>query len=170
MSPRYVTQLKARPPTFVVWCNKGPEALRGDYLSFLHKKLRAEFNLDGVPLRLLIRSTSRKLKDRLRGIADRQVADRTVAARKGPGGTRGEGAGRKGAAPSSGAAPKPVVVRITPAATPPRGLLGHAPGEQPDDGGGGENPVPEIAAQLLAKRRAKKNKALTGGRRYRTRT
>ena len=51
---RYATQVKARPPSFVLFMNK-PELLPETYLRYLANGLREEFGLDGVPLRLLPR-------------------------------------------------------------------------------------------------------------------
>jgi GTP-binding protein len=51
---RYLTQLKARPPTFVAFCSR-PEKLPDAYRRYLINGLRADFALPGVPLRLLLR-------------------------------------------------------------------------------------------------------------------
>jgi len=51
---RYMTQAKTRPPTFVVFASR-PEELPEAYVRYLVNGLRAEFNLDGVPLRLFTR-------------------------------------------------------------------------------------------------------------------
>jgi GTP-binding protein len=51
---RYLTQLKARPPTFVAFCSR-PEKLPDAYRRYLVNGLRADFALPGVPLRLLLR-------------------------------------------------------------------------------------------------------------------
>jgi GTP-binding protein len=48
---RYMTQVKARPPSFVAFCNK-PEDLPDSYTRFLVNGLRRDFGLDGVPIRL----------------------------------------------------------------------------------------------------------------------
>ena len=53
---RYVTQTKARPPTFVIFANR-PDALPESYVRYLANGLRADFGLDGIPLRLTIRRT-----------------------------------------------------------------------------------------------------------------
>ena len=65
MKLKYMTQLKGRPPTFAVWANRA-EAMRGDHISFLKNRLRDEFGFEGIPMRLLLRSTSTPLKDRLK--------------------------------------------------------------------------------------------------------
>lgn len=51
---RYMTQAKTRPPTFVVFASR-PEELPEAYVRYLVNGLRAEFNLEGVPLRLFTR-------------------------------------------------------------------------------------------------------------------
>jgi len=51
---RYVTQVKARPPTFVAFVNH-PDALPGNYRRYLVNGLREAFGLEGVPIRLHLR-------------------------------------------------------------------------------------------------------------------
>ncbi|MHA1559876.1 MAG: ribosome biogenesis GTPase Der [Alphaproteobacteria bacterium] len=51
---RYMTQPKARPPTFVIFCSR-PEALPDSYKRFLVNGLREAFALDGVPIRVALR-------------------------------------------------------------------------------------------------------------------
>jgi GTP-binding protein len=51
---RYMTQAKARPPTFVIFINQ-PEELAVSYLRYLTNGLRDDFGLDGVPIRILTR-------------------------------------------------------------------------------------------------------------------
>ena len=51
---RYMTQPKARPPTFAIFANR-PAELPESYLRFLANGLRDAFDLDGVPLRLNLR-------------------------------------------------------------------------------------------------------------------
>jgi GTP-binding protein len=48
---RYITQVKARPPSFVVFASR-PDALPDSYIRYLVNGLRAAFGLDGVPIRL----------------------------------------------------------------------------------------------------------------------
>lgn len=54
---RYVTQVKARPPSFVAMCSR-PEALDEGYKRYLVNGLRRDFDLPGVPLRLTLRKTA----------------------------------------------------------------------------------------------------------------
>ncbi len=51
---RYMTQAKARPPTFVAFAST-PTALPESYLRYLQHGLREAFDLAGVPVRILLR-------------------------------------------------------------------------------------------------------------------
>jgi GTP-binding protein len=51
---RYITQVKARPPTFALFTNK-PEALPESYVRYLTNALREDIRLPGVPLRVMLR-------------------------------------------------------------------------------------------------------------------
>ncbi len=51
---RYMTQTKARPPSFVIFCSR-PEAIPESYLRYLANGLRDGFGLIGVPLRFTLR-------------------------------------------------------------------------------------------------------------------
>jgi GTP-binding protein len=51
---RYVTQAKARPPTFAAFASR-PEALPDSYRRYLVNSLRETFGLDGVPIRFHLR-------------------------------------------------------------------------------------------------------------------
>jgi GTP-binding protein len=53
---RYGTQVSAGPPTFVLFGASSPDA---GYRRFLENRLRREFALDGVPLRLRFRAKRR---------------------------------------------------------------------------------------------------------------
>ncbi len=64
---RYLTQAKARPPTFVAFCSR-PEALPDAWRRYLVNALREDFDLPGVPIRLTLRKgenpyAGRKRKD-----------------------------------------------------------------------------------------------------------
>lgn len=52
---RYITQTKARPPSFVLFCNV--KELDATYLRYLCSCLREEFNLNGVPVRIYVRAS-----------------------------------------------------------------------------------------------------------------
>ncbi|MFI5002456.1 MAG: ribosome biogenesis GTPase Der [Reyranellales bacterium] len=51
---RFMTQIKIRPPTFILSCSQ-PDELGDDYLRFLMNRLRDDFGLPGVPLRITMR-------------------------------------------------------------------------------------------------------------------
>jgi len=51
---RYMTQAKARPPTFIIFASR-PEKLPDSYVRYLANGLRDTFGLPGVPLRLHLR-------------------------------------------------------------------------------------------------------------------
>lgn len=51
---RYITQVKGRPPTFIVFCSR-PQALPDAYRRYLVNGLREAFDLWGVPIRLHLR-------------------------------------------------------------------------------------------------------------------
>jgi len=53
---RYMTQTKARPPTFALFGNQ-LDALPEDYQRYLVNGLRENFDLKGTPLRLIMRNT-----------------------------------------------------------------------------------------------------------------
>ena len=51
---QYISQVKSRPPTFVIFCNN-PDGLPSSYSRYLKSKLRENFSFDGVPLRINLR-------------------------------------------------------------------------------------------------------------------
>jgi GTP-binding protein len=51
---RYITQIKARPPTFMLSTSK-PKDLPDSYIKFLTNDLRTNFGLPGVPIRMNMR-------------------------------------------------------------------------------------------------------------------
>jgi GTP-binding protein len=53
---RYMTQVKVRPPTFVLWCGH-PKELPEDYQRYLVNGLREKFGIVGVPIRFNLRTT-----------------------------------------------------------------------------------------------------------------
>jgi GTP-binding protein len=53
---RYITQIKARPPTFAVWVSY-PHDLPDSYKRYLINGLRRDFGMPGVPIRLLMRTS-----------------------------------------------------------------------------------------------------------------
>jgi GTP-binding protein len=53
---KYITQINIRPPTFSVWVSK-PKELPETYKRYLLNGLREDFGLEGIPLRLLVRTS-----------------------------------------------------------------------------------------------------------------
>lgn len=53
---RYITQIKTRPPTFVLWLSR-PSKLPNSYKRYLMNAIRDDFNLPGIPVRLLLRTS-----------------------------------------------------------------------------------------------------------------
>jgi GTP-binding protein len=51
---RYATQIKTRPPTFALFVSR-PADLPDHYLRYLASGLRQDFNMEGLPIRLLMR-------------------------------------------------------------------------------------------------------------------
>ena len=60
---RYITQAKARPPTFVTFSSRG-HAVPESYQRYLANSLRDTFSLDGVPLRIFVRKGKNPYEDR----------------------------------------------------------------------------------------------------------
>ena len=60
---RYITQAKARPPTFIVFGTRA-EQLPEDYQRYLVNSLRETFDLPGTPIRLKLRGTRNPYTDR----------------------------------------------------------------------------------------------------------
>ena len=56
---RYMTQVKARPPGFVVMCSH-PDKMPDSYSRYLVNGLRVDFDMPGTPIRLHLRSQSDK--------------------------------------------------------------------------------------------------------------
>ena len=59
---RYVTQAKARPPTFLAFGTRA-ERLPEDYSRYLVNSLREQFDLPGTPIRLQLRGTKNPFAD-----------------------------------------------------------------------------------------------------------
>ena len=54
---KYITQVKARPPTFHLFCNMAEE-FPGSYLKYLTANLRESFGLSGTPIRLILKESN----------------------------------------------------------------------------------------------------------------
>jgi GTP-binding protein len=63
---RYITQAKARPPTFVIFGTRS-EQLPDGYARYLLNSIRDDFDLQGVPIRLNLRGTKNPYADDERG-------------------------------------------------------------------------------------------------------
>jgi GTP-binding protein len=62
---RFMTQIKRRPPTFILSVSQ-PEELGDDYLRYLTNRLRDDFDLPGVPIRLTMRKPKNPYEGRAR--------------------------------------------------------------------------------------------------------
>lgn len=60
---RYITQAKARPPTFVIFCTRS-DAFPESYKRYLLNAIREDFKLPGIPLRLVLREGKNPYADR----------------------------------------------------------------------------------------------------------
>jgi GTP-binding protein len=60
---RYATQVKARPPTFVMFCSR-PDELPDAYTRYLVHGLRDDFDLPGTPIRLMLRKGENPFESR----------------------------------------------------------------------------------------------------------
>jgi len=54
---KYMTQTRARPPTFVVWTNTTSEDMPRNYIRQIQNAMRDEFRIGGVPIKFVLRST-----------------------------------------------------------------------------------------------------------------
>lgn len=59
---KYFMQAKARPPTFVAFV-KGKNELPDSDIRFLIKSLKEDFDMGGIPIRILQKCISRKIED-----------------------------------------------------------------------------------------------------------
>ena len=62
---RFMTQIKRRPPTFILSVSQ-PEELGDDYLRYLTNRLRDDFGMPGVPIRLSMRKPHNPYANRRR--------------------------------------------------------------------------------------------------------
>ena len=60
---RYMTQVKSRPPSFMVSCSR-PEDLPESYSRYLVNGLREAFDMKGVPIRLAMRKGDNPYADK----------------------------------------------------------------------------------------------------------
>ncbi len=68
---KYMTQAKARPPTFAIFCSK-PQELPPSYLRYLENGLREAFDLPGTPIRINFRKGENPYAGRKKPKKDRK--------------------------------------------------------------------------------------------------
>ncbi|NVJ69098.1 MAG: ribosome biogenesis GTPase Der [Alphaproteobacteria bacterium] len=62
---RYGAQIKTRPPTFLLFCNR-PDDLPDSYKRYLENELRRDFNLPGTPIRIILKKGANPYEGRRR--------------------------------------------------------------------------------------------------------
>jgi GTP-binding protein len=62
---KYITQAKTRPPGFVLQVSR-PEAMPQSYVRYLVNSLRETFDIDGVPIRVALRTSDNPFANRAR--------------------------------------------------------------------------------------------------------
>jgi GTPase len=62
IKPRFITQVKSRPPTFVLMCSRAT-ALPDSYKRYLASGIREAFGLEGQPVRLIVRQNKNPFSD-----------------------------------------------------------------------------------------------------------
>jgi GTP-binding protein len=63
---KYITQVKTRPPGFVLSCSR-PEAVPQSYIRYLINAMRDTFDMDGVPIRISLRTSENPYASRAKG-------------------------------------------------------------------------------------------------------
>jgi len=66
IKPRYLSQTKSRPPTFVLMCSRAAD-LPESYKRYLINGLREAFDMPGVPIRLIVKAGKNPYTDGARG-------------------------------------------------------------------------------------------------------
>lgn len=59
---KYITQIKTRPPTFALWVSQ-PDKLPDSHKRFIINGLREDYDIPGVPIRLLVRKSKNPYVD-----------------------------------------------------------------------------------------------------------
>ncbi len=59
---RYMTQIKSKPPTFALWVSR-PDGLPSAYERYLINGLYKDFDMSGIPIRILVRTSKNPYKD-----------------------------------------------------------------------------------------------------------
>lgn len=65
IKPKYISQTKTRPPTFVLKCSRA-EKLPESYKRYLINGLREDFDLPGIPIRLIVKADENPYHERNR--------------------------------------------------------------------------------------------------------
>lgn len=60
---KYMTQIKTRPPTFALWVSR-PDEFPDSYKRYLINGLRRDFDMQGTPIRFLVRASKNPFVDR----------------------------------------------------------------------------------------------------------
>jgi GTPase len=60
---KYMTQVKARPPAFMVSCTR-PEAIPESYIRYMINGLRNDFQMPGVPIRIHFKASDNPFENR----------------------------------------------------------------------------------------------------------
>ncbi len=60
---KYITQIKTRPPTFAVWTSR-PSDLPDTYKRYLINGLREDFDMVGIPVRVVVRASKNPYADK----------------------------------------------------------------------------------------------------------
>lgn len=106
VKPRYIAQLKARPPTFVLIATRAAQ-LPDTYVRYLTNGIRAAFDMPAVPIRFMVRAPKNPYVDE-NGEGRARVGrkpGKPEAAAPSPAGTAGSGSQGKAAGSGKPAAP-----------------------------------------------------------------
>jgi GTPase len=115
VKPRYIAQLKARPPTFVLIATRAAQ-LPDTYVRYLTNGIRKAFDMPAVPIRFMVRAPKNPFVDQEEG---RSRVTRPSSRRPSPAGTRELAQGAENApvqAPAATPEPKKPSGRPAPSA------------------------------------------------------
>ena len=104
IKPKYMAQLKGRPPTFVLLANRA-EHMPESYRRYLINGLRESFDLPGVPIRLVVRKSSNPFAEGAEAAAPAERAKPRFAVRADA--AKAVAATAQGAKAGEGGKPKP---------------------------------------------------------------
>lgn len=71
---KYISQIKTRPPTFALWVSR-PEDLPDSYLRYLTNRLRQDFRLPFVPIRIKAKGTAQKERSFGAGVGNKKQVE-----------------------------------------------------------------------------------------------